>query len=543
MDISREQLASVLRKVFLFNRLTSEQMDSLLSAAELVYFPTGKLIYLENAQAQALYVVYEGLVEILKERKQALVHKNLVKAGHAFGEDIFAHAPRRTSARAQEDTILIKLDKEAVHTIAAENNACRDAAARQFASYNYLIDSRFKALPGETLCFISQPHPIAVISKMAGLLLSFLIAGFFLFIFRNAGLLSSGLLQWTVAGLSTAGIAWLLYTYFEWANDYFFFTDKRVSSTQRKYLLFEERQESPLSAVESVQVRKSLLGRALDFGDLDVSTYTGATRIRQVPAVENAFALLQYLVRRRRSQADDEALDAFRDDLQARIQPLAGKMMADSQEDEPEYARLEDRNADKFDNTETDADQVILRKHFTVLISKTFIPVLLLLSHLFFYLFVRINQLPIATSAWFNGWMASATFILLLWALYRYADWHNDRFIITDETLVDIDRKPFGSEDTRSAPLERIQSVRYKKNGIFGLLFNFGTVFIRIGDEEFTFDDLYQPAQVTEWIFAAKENRMEREKAMQQHADEQRALGWLETYHRLQKQEKNKKRP
>jgi hypothetical protein len=41
MDISREQLASALRKVFLFNRLTSEQMDSLLSAAELVYFPAG----------------------------------------------------------------------------------------------------------------------------------------------------------------------------------------------------------------------------------------------------------------------------------------------------------------------------------------------------------------------------------------------------------------------------------------------------------------------------------------------------------------------
>jgi len=543
MDISRAQLAQALRKVHLFQRIKGDQMDKLLSGAELVYFPAGRMIYHENTLAQALYVVYEGRVEILREFKRELLHKNLIKPLHVFGEDIFADSQRRTSARALEDTILIKLNRDMILSIVAQNPACHTAAARQFASYNYLISSRFTALPDETLCFISQPHPIAIISKMAGVLLIFLVAGIFLFAFRDSGFFSSVLFQWILGISSALTLVWLVYVYFEWANDYFFFTDKRVSSTRRKYLLFEERGESPLSAVESVQVNKSLLGRTLRFGDLDVSTYTGATRIRQVPAVDNALSLLQYLVKRRRSETDDEALEAFQDDLQARIQPQARMKMPVGGEVDPDMVGQVHVEAES-DQTQIgpEAEEIILRKHFTVLISKTFIPVLLLLSHVLFTIFARINQLPFALRPWFNSWMAVDSGFLVLWALYRYADWHNDRFIISDEMLIDIDRRPFGSEEKRSAPLERIQSVRYKKNGIFGLLFNFGTVFIRIGDEEFTFDDLHQPARVSEWIFAAKENLLEKGKMTRHHTEKQRALDWIEAYHRLQQQEKNKTR-
>jgi uncharacterized membrane protein YdbT with pleckstrin-like domain len=542
MDISRDQLAKTLCKVYLFHRLQGAEMEMLLTKAELVFFPAGKMIYLENARAEALYIVFEGQVEILKERKQTLLHKNLIKPLHAFGEDIFTNAARRTSARALEDTILIKVEKDVVHTIAGQNAEVHRAVLRQFASYNYLIDSRFMAIADETLCFISPPHPIAVVWSMVVTLAAVVAAGVLFIIFRDQGIFSTGLLQWLIAGVLLTGMAWMLYVYLEWANDFFFFTDKRASSTWRKYLLFEERKESPLNAVESVQVRKSMIGRALDFGDLDINTYTGSTRIHQVPAVENALALLQFLVQRRRGEADHEVMDAFRNDLHARIDPHASSGVdhdgMDDLRQEKDGKPLEGRMSSA---NEPGVEEIILRKHFTVLISKTFIPILLLLSHFLFYLFARLNQLGFAENSVFIAVMAADSVILFLWAAYRYADWHNDRFIITDEMLIDIDRKPFGTEEKRSAPLERIQSIRYKKNGAFGLLFNFGTVFIRIGDEEFTFDDLYRPAQVTQLIFDAKDSRLEKEKVSRQLAEQKRALDWIEAYHHLQKQEKDKK--
>jgi len=541
MDISRDQLANTLRKVYLFHHLQGEEMESLLSQAELVYFPAGKMIYLEKARAEALYVVFEGQVEILKERKQALLHKNLIKPFHAFGEDIFTNTTRRTSARAQEDTILIKLAKNVLYTIAEQNAEVHSAVLRQFASYNYLIGSQFNAIDDETLCYISQPHPIAVIFQMALVLLAVLAASVLVLVFRMQGVYSGRIMQWLIAGLSMAGFTWLLYVYFEWVNDYFFFTDKRASSTRRKFLLFEERSDSPLDQVESVQVRKSMLGRTLDYGDLDINSYTGSTRIHQVPAVEDTLTLLQFLVQRRRGAADHEMLDAFRTKLQARIDPSLEKVDNDGIDD----VKLEDNEmpgpAKQDRGNAAGIHEIILRKHFTVLISKTFIPVLLLLSHLLFYLFARLNQLDFSTNALFIWVVTADCVILFLWAAYRYADWLNDRFIITDEMVIDIDRRPFGSEEKRSAPLERIQSIRYKKNGIFGLVFNFGTVFIRIGDEEFTFDDLHRPANVTQLIYDAKNARLETENATRQMAEQKRALDWIEAYHHLQRQEKDKK--
>jgi hypothetical protein len=541
MDISRDQLANTLRKVYLFHRLQGAEMETLLTKAEMVFFPAGKMIFLENARAEALYIVFEGQVEILKERKQTLLHKNLIKPFHAFGEDIFSNGARRTSARAREDTILIKLEKDVIHTLAGQNAEVHSAVLRQFASYNYLIESRFTSFADETLCFISQPHPIAVVWQIVLTLAVVAAAGVLIIIFRDQGIFSAGFFRWFIVAVITSGLAWLLYVYFEWANDFFFFTDKRASSTWRKYLLFEERRESPLNAVESVQVRKSMVGRVLDYGDLDINTYTGSARIRQVPAVENALAMLQFLVQRRRGEDEHAMMDAFRDDLQARIDPRASRVgdydgLGDLQQEmaeKPYPGREGSTNG-------PDAEEIILRKHFTVLVSKTFIPVLLLLSHFLFYLFARLNQLGFAESTLFLTVMAVNSVILFFWAAYRYADWHNDRFIITNAMLIDIDRKPFGTEEKRSAPLERIQSIRYKKNGAFGLLFNFGTVFIRIGDEEFTFDDIYRPAMVTQLIFDAKDDVLEKKKAKRQLEEQKRALNWIESYHQLQKQEKDK---
>jgi len=539
MDINREQMADLLRQVYLFHSLDSKQMDRLLTEVDLVFFQEGKMIYLENALAEAFYIVFEGKVEILKEKNHTLVYKNIIKPFFGFGEDIFSDAQRKTSARALDDVILVKINKHALTFIAEENAAFHQAILQQYASYNYLVNSRFEAIPEETLCFISQSHPIAVISKMAILLFGFLAAGLLLFVLRDQGLFTTRFLQWILGAASISGMMWLLYVYFEWSNDYFFFTDKRLSSTQRAYLFLEERGESPLSAVESIEIRKNIFGRALDFGDLEVSTLTGSTLIRQVPAVEKTQALLQYLVGKRRDLEKMEALETFREDLQERIHPLATYRNQKQNHDETELeTKIEDANSES--RIKQDEEEIILRKHFTVLVSKTFIPAFLLLSHFLFYLFVRINQYALASSKVFNGIMAFDAVILIIWTLYRYLDWQNDRFVISGHMLIDIDRKPLGSEEKRSAPIERIQSIRYKKKGIFGLLFNFGTVYIRIGDEEFTFDDLYRPAEITQVIFDARERLVEAEKTSMQNEDHQRALDWIEAYHHLQNETKNK---
>ena len=540
MDISREQLSNMLVKVFAFHRLKSEYLAMLLADAELLFFPTQKMVFMEGSQAEFLYIVYQGQIEILKERAGALIYKNKINPTFSFGEDIFAEPyQRRTSARAAQDTILIKISRGVVQEIAAVDGGFQRAMLRQFTSYTHLLETGLEKIADETLCYLSRAHPINVILKIAAFFTAFLSVGFLAIMLQRQGLFSTKMLQWGVALLAAAGIGWMLWVYLEWSNDLFFFTDKRVNTTRRTHLVLEEQLETPLSAIESIQVRANLLGRALGYGGLLINTYTGSTHIANVPLAEDAQDLLQFLVARRRASADSEALNGLREEMLQRIERPVSDPTAFIPGGEDDIA-ADSGNTGLSSEAEISSQPILLRKHFTVLVAKIFIPLLLLLSHVLFYLFIWVNAFDIQRNAVFNWIMAVNCIFLALWTAYRFADWHNDRFIITRDMLVDIDKRPFGMEERRAAPLDRIQSVRYKKKGFFGLLFNFGTVYIRIGDEEFTFDDLYRPVQVTEMIFSAKERLLEQEKAKQVIAERKRALDWIETYHHLQKQEKSK---
>ena len=540
MDISREQLANAVRKVFAFHRLKSDQLAMLLADAELLYFPAEKMVFVEGSKAESLFIVYQGQIEILKEIAGGLIYKNSINPFFSFGEDIFMEPhQRRTSARAAGDTILIKINRAVIQEIAAEDGEFQQAMLRQFASYTQLLETGLERIADETLCYISRAHPINVIFKMAAFFAAFLSAGFLAITLHRQALFSARMLQWGVSLLAAVGIGWMLWVYFEWSNDLFFFTDKRVNTTRRTHFVLEERLETPLSAVESIQIRANLLGRVLDYGGLLINTFTGSTHIANVPMVEDAQYLLQFLVARRRASADSETLSGLREEMLQRIEGPIGSPGANLPGGEDGITADADAPGSSSD-AEISSQPIVLRKHFTVLVAKTFIPLLLLLSHVLFYLFMWVNAFAIQRNAVFNWIIAVNCIFLALWTAYRFADWHNDCFVITRDLLVDIDRRPFGMEEKRAAPLDRIQSIRYKKKGFFGLLFNFGTVYIRIGDEEFTFDDLYRPAQVTEMIFSAKERLLEQEKTKQESAERKRALDWIETYHHLQKQEKNK---
>ena len=62
--------------------------------------------------------------------------------------------------------------------------------------------------------------------------------------------------------------------------------------------------------------------------------------------------------------------------------------------------------------------------------------------------------------------------------------------------IFDIDKKPLGDIQSRSAPLENIESLQYKRKGLLSIFFNFGTVYIHIGAEHFEFKNVHNPALV-----------------------------------------------
>jgi hypothetical protein len=69
--------------------------------------------------------------------------------------------------------------------------------------------------------------------------------------------------------------------------------------------------------------------------------------------------------------------------------------------------------------------------------------------------------------------------------------------------------------------------------GIIGLILNFGTVFIRVGDQQLTFDDVFNPSEVQRELFhrLSAKNYAERQAAAA--GERQRIADWIATYHKV----------
>jgi hypothetical protein len=155
---------------------------------------------------------------------------------------------------------------------------------------------------------------------------------------------------------------------------------------------------------------------------------------------------------------------------------------------------------------------------------------------------------------WFSfslpSWLAMlflfAMFVLFCFAVYQYMDWENDIYQVTPDQIVDVTRAPFGTEDRKAAPLENILSTEYKRTGILGMLFNFGSVMIMVGGAQFRFEDVADPPSVQQDIVRRQQGRMAKKREVDSAGERDRMADWLTVYHRTLEEierEKNQSGP
>ena len=117
------------------------------------------------------------------------------------------------------------------------------------------------------------------------------------------------------------------------------------------------------------------------------------------------------------------------------------------------------------------------------------------------------------------------------WLAYEVLDWSNDKFEVTNEQIIDVDRKPFGTETRNAAPLEGILSTQYERKGLLGNIFNFGTVYITVGGSKLAFEDVIDPATVQSDIDRRRMARTAKKNEGAVAAERERMAEWLATYH------------
>ena len=322
-----------------------------------------------------------------------------------------------------------------------------------------------------------------------------------------------------------------MWFYLDWQNDYYVVTDKRVVQVEKVMLLYEERNEALLGRIQNVTlVSPHALARLLGFANLVIET-AGARGKIVLTGLPQADRVQEEILAQMERSRKEEALPE-----EALVEPQERAVVTRKR---GAFPLLLDYLFPRL-RLEEDS-QVTWRKHWYILLRKTAGPLVLLILVLEIGGAVALG-LPLVsflprTSALVL--CVTAATLLALFVLYRYEDWRNDVYILTDDRIIDLEKKPlFLREERREASLAMIQDVKYLIPGVVYNLLNVGMVIIETAaaEGEFTFDWVHDPRRVQEEIFARLDAYRGREKRREQEAQAAQLQKWLGAYRKAEKE-------
>jgi uncharacterized membrane protein YdbT with pleckstrin-like domain len=418
-------------------------------------------------------------------------------------------------------------------------------------SYYPLLGMRLSWRQADEMVFwSSRKHPIFLWFKiLLPVLGGVMVLALYLFLLVS-DLINPVSLSAIFAVLAAAIILPIVYIYLDWTDDFFVITDRRVISRNRVILLYETKEETSLDAVQSITKKiGSFWAARIGFGDIIIRTYTGHIDFEKIPDPDLVNDFLEDVRARRKQLHNVLDRQAKLDEMRRRLgyaNPTGASQGTNNSPSEPAtpadlseggfFSAINAFLQALFQLRSVNGDEVTYRTHWLILVKRALIPFLLSMACLVFLAVMVISagfaELP------FQPAFAGAAIGLVgigsgIVAGYQYWDWRNDRYIVNNRQVIDLNQKPLGKEDRKAAPLSSIQSVEFKRIGLLGLIFNFGTVFIRIGDSLFTFDYVANPSAVQQEISRRLEFAREKERQTEIRREREAILDWIDVYHSI----------
>ena len=343
-----------------------------------------------------------------------------------------------------------------------------------------------------------------------------------------------------IAGLfGVAALAYGLWLWVDWRNDYYIVTDQRVVWVEKVVAIYDSQVEAPLHQVLAVSVSSDVLGRWLGYGDVVTRTYTGQIRFRHIGSPRAVAAVIEERWRRLQlsDRNEDRAskLEAVRQILNGEEQPEEPTQAEPMESLEPaqdnEVAQDIGLNHWNLELRFENQGVITYRKHWAVLLGRIGPPSLLLLLVMGMAGARLAGWIELAPLGPFLFAAGGAALLLFGWWIYQFADWANDIYQVSPTHILDVYRKPLGREVRRAAPLENILSTEVDRRGIIGLILDFGIVRVNVGAEQLDFEGVFHPRMVQQDIVRAQEAFIAKQRQSEEHQRRREMIEWLGAYH------------
>lgn len=537
-----DDILGFLRNTFLFKGLPEGNLTQLAAAAQIQALERGEKLYEQGTPATEFFLVLVGRLRLVSSNGKTNFSLGSLMMGDFFGEDCFLGPRRADAAVVLEPTRVIKIPRAEISRLFKTHpNFYRMidliARSRQLARrrrFTWFQES-------EIVYLITRRHPFFTsVAEMLPMI--FFMLGILFFI-PFAGTEQSWLVTllglWI--GLSLLGIIWV---YLDWENDYFVITSQRLLWVEKIILLYDSRQEALLVNILSTnRTVQPILAKFINYANIFVKTYTGTIALKHTWHPDQLIGLVDGL----RSRALDISRQMSHLAKESALRRRLGLPLTEEEAVVSSQSTWKARKKTIFTDLTNffkmhteDGSVITYRKHWFILIKKTWLPALVnlaILGVVFVLLRPGVSRILIC-SVWGLLQLAAG-----LWWLYHLVDWHNDIYVLSLDNIMDIEKKPLTREEKRVASLDNILSVEHARKGIVGMLLNFGTVTINVGTEKFTFDFVHNPVQVqyeiTDRIIARRRRREEEAAAREREG----MAEWFEIYHQQSKEIQRRELP
>jgi CRP-like cAMP-binding protein len=332
--------------------------------------------------------------------------------------------------------------------------------------------------------------------------------------------------------ISALLLLYLAYHYAEWRNDRLLITDRRVVNIQKNFLTFAlKRNELPLAGVHEVNVTlpSDVVGRMMGYGTIIIKTSGDVNnlRIEEIPEPQNIQKMIFNSAKAFRDSRAREQQDENRNAIRTELNQLLGyapdapaleaTMNVTHAAPAPGFFSL------KFIN---EKGETVYRKHHSVWFLHIFLPALLILGGFIVLMLGVIGFfLPVVIMALGAGW-----FYLMDW------DWRNDLYIVGDQTITLIRKRPLWMQDQKDQVLiSQVDNVLSSTTGFMNSLMQVGEVRIMLSgaDEKNAkrITNVYRPQEIQQEI-SRRQDRAQDQKRQNAANDQRKTiLEYLSVYH------------
>jgi CRP-like cAMP-binding protein/uncharacterized membrane protein YdbT with pleckstrin-like domain len=545
-----EKVAHLAATTLLAN-VEREKLLPLAPVFETAHHAPGDVIAYEGEVDTTLRVLVAGTVSLQHARPDGAVeHRGLLAYGACIGlHGVFTGTARDNSALALEPVTVLYLDGEVLWEVLRTDADMLDHLVLPDEIRRRIkMPSAREAAGGEVEMARFRRHWLTLVPRLLLVpSLIFLLLTALVLPLSRTGASPLGMLLLALLDivLTLGSATWI---FFDWWRDYLAVTNRRVVHVEETPLIDARRSAARLERIQDVRfVQPGILSRIFNFGDLSIQTAGSKMAVQfktlGQPAEARGRIFEQVRLAKDLAQSERQALIA------RKILAAMGKapmveperdLYASSLEEERRPLHVLGEILGYFIPRTRIEDQdgtITWRKHWWMLLTSIWLPALLLAFLVGTVAWIELGLAPVPASS-LDGTglgLLLAVGILLVWLWWQYEDWRNDLYVLTDELIIDIERKPLGFfAEQRQAPLAQIQDVRYVVPNPLAAILKFGDLLIETAAEHggFTFDYIYHPESVQEEIFFRMEQRLAAAQKVDQDRRDDELIRWISAYHR-----------